>query len=168
MGTVKPGVLCCVLVAYVACAQKPEPFVTADMTPETRAEPARKSTLATFVMQPICRDLQLPDYPESLVGLNLPPVTLTASLTIRKDGTAGEYSATVEGPSEQAHLFVEAAEVAVAAWRCEPAARPPRPGSEDLSPTPVDYRTKVEFVFYSDKSQHEDAVTMGFQPEDQQ
>jgi hypothetical protein len=167
MVTVKPVVLSLALLTVAACAHKADPFVTADLTPETRAEPPRKSTLATFVMQPICRDLRLPEYPESLVGLGLPPVTLTASLTIKRNGTAGEFSATVEGPSEQANLFVAAAEAAVAAWRCEPAARPPRPGSKDLSPTPVDYRTKVRFVFYSDKSQHEDAVTMGFEPEAQ-
>ena len=70
------------IVAFAAgCAGKGEPLVTADLAPDPPAEPQRRSTLATFVIRPVCHELPLPEYPASLLPLDLPPEQFAALLT---------------------------------------------------------------------------------------
>jgi outer membrane biosynthesis protein TonB len=144
-----------------ACAGTREPLVTAELV-YGNPEAERPTTLATLVFPPVCEALTLPEYPGSLLDADLRSVAVRVDFTIDSSGTPKDVSATVLDPTEHDRTFGRIAEETVAAWRCEPAAKPPRPGDEVLTPRPIDYRTRVTFRFYSDRSQHDEAVEVDF------
>ena len=152
-----------VLLLCCACASKNDPLVMVDMVPDDPSSTPRKSTLASMIFPPVCEELDMPDYPESLVDLDLPPVSVSATLTISREGLAQDLVPTLLDETEYADTFIHAVKTAVALWRCEPAGRPPRPGNNELEIQPVNYRARVVFHFYSDSSQHGKAVELEFQ-----
>jgi hypothetical protein len=152
-----------VLLLCCACASKNDPLVMVDMLPDDAPSTPRKSTLANMIFPPVCEELDMPGYPESLVDLDLPPVSVSATLTISKEGKAQDLVPTLLDETDYPDMYIDAVKAAVARWRCEPAGRPPRPRNNELEVQPVDYRAKVVFHFYSDSSQHGEAVKVEFQ-----
>jgi hypothetical protein len=113
----------------------------------------------------IIRDI----YGNALGGLRLPHIeapiaVLSGEGVIPFSGKTVPFDdATLEMLYPDKAIYIDAVKTAVALWRCEPAGRPPRPENNELEVQPVDYRAKVVFHFYSDSSQHGEAVKVEFQ-----
>jgi len=104
--------------------------------------------------------MPLPEYPESLVEQELPPISVRVDFTITKKGAVRGAAASASESGDSTPLFESVAQETVSAWRCQPATQLFQ--EEEGAPAifkAVDYKTWVVIRFEVEEGRANASVT---------
>lgn len=111
-------------------------------------------------LPPSCPEMPLPEYPESLVEQELPPISVRVDFTITKKGAVRGAAASASESGDSTPLFERVAQETVSAWRCQPATQlyQEEKGAPAVFKS-VDYKTWVVIRFEVEEGRAKASVT---------
>jgi hypothetical protein len=137
--------LAAVMLVWLAGCTK-DPGTSVEQVFGERSQPKRRRYQNVF--PPKCAEIPTAEYPDIPPDQRPELVSVRVDLTIDPRGDAGDLTGEVIEGSVFTDLFVGSALRAAAHLHCQPAVRPPRPGSGETAPQPVAYRSALIYRFH--------------------